>query len=30
MNLQRVRVAGRSFTAGAPPLTHVCTVGAWG
>jgi hypothetical protein len=28
--LRRGRVAGRSFSAGAQPLTHVCTVGACG
>jgi hypothetical protein len=30
MHLRRARVAGRSFAAGAQPLTHVCAVGAWG
>jgi hypothetical protein len=30
MNLRRARVVGRSFAAGAQPLTHVCTVGACG
>jgi hypothetical protein len=30
MYLRRVRVVGRSFSAGAQPLTHVCTVGACG
>jgi hypothetical protein len=30
MHLRRARVAGRSFAAGAPLLTHVCTVGASG
>jgi len=28
--LRRVRVAGHRIAAGAPPLTHVCTVGACG
>jgi hypothetical protein len=28
--LRRIRVAGHSISAGAPPLTHVCTVGACG
>jgi hypothetical protein len=30
MNLRRARVVGRSFSAGAQPPTHVCTVGACG
>jgi hypothetical protein len=30
MYLRRVLVVGRSFAAGAPPLTHVCTAGACG
>jgi hypothetical protein len=30
MNLRRVREVGRSFAAGAPPLTHVCTKSACG
>jgi hypothetical protein len=30
MYLRRARIVGRSFAAGAPPLTHVCTVGACG
>jgi hypothetical protein len=30
IHLRRARVAGRSFAAGAQPLTHVCTVGACG
>jgi hypothetical protein len=28
MRLGRARVVGRSYAAGAPPLMHVCTVGA--
>jgi|AntAceMinimDraft_5_1070358.scaffolds.fasta_scaffold236472_1 hypothetical protein len=30
MSLREVRVAGRSFTAGAPALTHVYTAGDYG
>ena len=30
MGLRRVRVVGRSFAAGALPLTHVCTAGTYG
>jgi hypothetical protein len=30
MDLRRSRVVGCSFAAGAPPLTHVCAVGACG
>jgi hypothetical protein len=30
MHLRRARVVGRSFSAGAQPLTHVCTAGACG
>jgi hypothetical protein len=30
MYLRRVRVAGRSIAAAAPPLTHVCTAGTCG
>jgi hypothetical protein len=30
MHLRRARVVGRSCSAGAQPLTHVCTVGACG
>ena len=28
--IYRVRVVGESIAAGAPPLTHICTVGACG
>jgi hypothetical protein len=30
MEFRRVRVVGRGFAASAPPLTHICTVGACG
>ena len=30
ISLRRVRVVGEGIAAGAPPLTHICTVGACG